>query len=185
MDMEKLLKILGMTGSSHDGEALVALRMAQRLMAAEGKTWKDLIGAPAAQPKQQRQRQWWEDPAQQQQQQWNGGWNGTNKQHQDEIRRAAEEFERRKRKREEEERARQRAEEARQKAAQQRSDPTNDDIACKHECLRMLTECPEILTDWEMDFLVSFEDRPDHYSISDKQRAVFQKLRARFREHRK
>ena len=49
----------------------------------------------------------------------------------------------------------------------------------------MLTECPEILTDWEMDFLVSFEDRPDHYSISDKQRAVFQKLRARFREHRK
>jgi len=173
MDMEKLLKILGMTGSSHDSEALVALRMAQRLMAAEGKTWKDLIGVqPQAQPKQQRPRQWWEDPAQQHQ--WDGGWGSQQKQW-DDVKRAAEAAQRAQK----EAAARKREEEAREWG------PTNDDIAMKHECLRMLDECPALLTEWEVDFLVSFEDRPDHWSITEKQRAVFHKLRARFREHRK
>lgn len=43
IDIEKLVKILGMTGSSHDAEALVALRTALKMMAAAKVTWKDLL----------------------------------------------------------------------------------------------------------------------------------------------
>jgi hypothetical protein len=160
MDMEKLIKILGMTGSTHDGEALSALRMAQRLMAANGKTWKDLV---TAQPQAQQRQQGW------QQQAW------------DDIMRANNAH-----------RARQNAEQAQRHEAYRREqaqsayrEPNNDDIACKHECLRMLDECPDLLTGWETEFLESFKDRPDHWAMSDKQRAVFHKLRARFRENRK
>ena len=145
MDMERLIKILGMTGSTHDGEALSALRMAQKLMAANGKTWKDLMGQPQARAEQRQQ-----------------GW--------DDIMRAHNAH-----------RARQSAEQA-QNAYRE---PNNDDIACKHECLRMLDECPDLLTGWETEFLESFKDRPDHWAMSDKQRAVFHKLRARFRDRNK
>jgi hypothetical protein len=163
MDMERLIKILGMTGSTHDGEALSALRMAQKLMAANGKTWKDLMGQPQARA-EQRQQGW-------QQQGW------------DDIMRAHNAH-----------RARQNAEQAqrqrdnayaREQAQSAYREPNNDDIACKHECLRMLDECPDLLTGWETEFLESFKDRPDHWAMSDKQRAVFHKLRARFRENRK
>lgn len=51
MDIEKLIKVLGMTGSTHDGEALAALRTAQRMMAAAKVSWADLI-KPAAKPMQ-------------------------------------------------------------------------------------------------------------------------------------
>lgn len=44
LDLARFVKILGMTGSSHDGEALAALRKAQDMMAAERITWGDLIG---------------------------------------------------------------------------------------------------------------------------------------------
>lgn len=162
MDMEKLLKILGMTGSSHDSEALVALRMAQRMMAANGKTWKDLMGQPQARA-EQRQQGW-------QQQGW------------DDIMRAHNAH----RARQNAEQAQQRHEAHRREQAQNAyREPNNDDIACKHECLRMLDECPDLLTRWETEFLESFKDRPDHWSMTDKQRAVFHKLRARFRENRK
>jgi hypothetical protein len=42
----RLIRVLGMTGSSFDGEALIALRQAQKLM---GKlTWAELLDSPAA-----------------------------------------------------------------------------------------------------------------------------------------
>lgn len=40
----RLLKLLGMTGSVHDGEALNALRMATALMKRCRVTWSDLLG---------------------------------------------------------------------------------------------------------------------------------------------
>ena len=42
-DRTRLLKLLGMTGSSHDAEALTALRLAQQLMREGGITWEDTI----------------------------------------------------------------------------------------------------------------------------------------------
>lgn len=43
VDIEKFIKVLGMTGSTHDGEALAALRTAQRMMTAAKVSWVDLI----------------------------------------------------------------------------------------------------------------------------------------------
>lgn len=43
--LELLKKLMGMTGSQHDGEALSALRKANALLAASGKTWADLFDA--------------------------------------------------------------------------------------------------------------------------------------------
>jgi hypothetical protein len=45
----RLAKLLGMTGSSHDGEALVAARMAGKLVRELGLTWEQAI-LPAAKP---------------------------------------------------------------------------------------------------------------------------------------
>lgn len=39
----RLTALLGMTGSCHDGEALNALRIAQKLMKAENVTWEDTL----------------------------------------------------------------------------------------------------------------------------------------------
>jgi hypothetical protein len=46
IDRDRLIKLLGMTGSSHDGEALSALRRALDLLAAAGVTWDDLLHGP-------------------------------------------------------------------------------------------------------------------------------------------
>jgi hypothetical protein len=43
LDRLKLAQLLGMTGSVHDGEALNAMRAANRALRAAGKTWKDVI----------------------------------------------------------------------------------------------------------------------------------------------
>ena len=45
---DKLAKLLGMTGSSHDGEALNAARMADRLRRDLGLQWSDIIAPPLA-----------------------------------------------------------------------------------------------------------------------------------------
>lgn len=42
-DRERLSKILGMTGSAHDGEALAALRAANELLARHRVTWADVV----------------------------------------------------------------------------------------------------------------------------------------------
>ncbi|MFN4141713.1 hypothetical protein [Aestuariivirga sp.] len=41
-----LAKLLGLTGSAHDAEALSAARKAHELVKARGNTWSDLLGAP-------------------------------------------------------------------------------------------------------------------------------------------
>lgn len=43
MDREKLAKIMAMTTSDTDPEALAALRMANKLLAAEKLTWEDVL----------------------------------------------------------------------------------------------------------------------------------------------
>jgi hypothetical protein len=48
IDRDRLFKLLGMTGSSHDGEALNALRRAQDLLAAAGMSWDDLLCGPGS-----------------------------------------------------------------------------------------------------------------------------------------
>jgi hypothetical protein len=154
MDMEKLIKILGMTGSAHDGEALSALRMAQRLMAANGKTWKDLIGAPRAQQP---------------------GWDPFAHARENAAREAVREAERA--------RAREEARRATEEASR-RSKPPDDDLALKLDCLFILDERPDLLTEWENEFLESFRHRPDHWSITEKQRAVFERILARYRKQK-
>jgi hypothetical protein len=47
-DQQKLARLLGMLGSSADGEALNAARLAQRLITAANVTWAELVAAPAA-----------------------------------------------------------------------------------------------------------------------------------------
>ena len=43
LDLEKLARVLGMVGSDHDGEALNALRLADRMLRENGIGWSDLI----------------------------------------------------------------------------------------------------------------------------------------------
>jgi N-methylhydantoinase B/oxoprolinase/acetone carboxylase alpha subunit len=45
-DLDRLVKVLGMTGSSHDAEALSALRKAQKIMAEAKVSWGDILHAP-------------------------------------------------------------------------------------------------------------------------------------------
>lgn len=42
---KRLIQLLGMMGSTHDGEALTAARMAQRLLTQLGLTWEEAMGA--------------------------------------------------------------------------------------------------------------------------------------------
>src|SRR5262249_29758932 len=44
LDRTKLIKVLGMLGSAHDGEALAAARRAQELIRAAGMTWAQAFG---------------------------------------------------------------------------------------------------------------------------------------------
>ena len=44
LDMKKLVAVMRMTEGSHDGEVLSAIRTANRLLSAAGKTWQDVIG---------------------------------------------------------------------------------------------------------------------------------------------
>ena len=44
----RLVAVLGMLGSEHDGEALAAARMAERIRRDMGASWGDLIGQDAA-----------------------------------------------------------------------------------------------------------------------------------------
>ncbi|MDE5446727.1 hypothetical protein FXV83_17045 [Bradyrhizobium hipponense] len=48
IDRERLLKILRLTESNHDGEAIAAMRMANKLIRSAGKTWEDVVSGFAA-----------------------------------------------------------------------------------------------------------------------------------------
>src|SRR5947207_668908 len=43
LDRDRLAKLLGMLGSSHDGEALAAARRAERLRVDAGLTWAEIV----------------------------------------------------------------------------------------------------------------------------------------------
>jgi hypothetical protein len=47
IDTSRLAKLLGMIGSTHDGEALNAARAANKLVRDCGLTWPDIIASPA------------------------------------------------------------------------------------------------------------------------------------------
>jgi hypothetical protein len=53
----RLLQVLGMTGSIHNGEAISALRIAQRLMRESGIGWPDLLNGAAELPLREEIRQ--------------------------------------------------------------------------------------------------------------------------------
>lgn len=46
MNKTKLIKLLAMMGSTHDGEVLTAARMAHKMVTAAGMTWDRVIEAP-------------------------------------------------------------------------------------------------------------------------------------------
>lgn len=48
LDMKRFIAIMGMTGSAGDGEALNAVRKANEMLRAAGKTWSDVLSAPTA-----------------------------------------------------------------------------------------------------------------------------------------
>jgi hypothetical protein len=50
LDRARLAAVLGMCGSAHDGEALAAGRMADRLVRAAGSTWVQVLAAEPAGP---------------------------------------------------------------------------------------------------------------------------------------
>ena len=50
MDRERLIKLLNMTQSSHDAEALSAIRMSNTLLRQAKTSWTDLIAVAAEQP---------------------------------------------------------------------------------------------------------------------------------------
>ena len=64
-DATKLAKVLGLLGSSHDGEILAAVRQAERIRASLGLLWHDIvIGSPAIKPERARDSQsTWQDHA--------------------------------------------------------------------------------------------------------------------------
>lgn len=117
IDHDRLLKVLGMTGSDQDGEALAALRKAQAIMSAAKVTWSDLIKAqPYAQMREEPQGRPsdWDDEA------------------------------------------------ARLKV---------------RRCASMILEkYPFLLNEWEKGFLSDWEQKPDHWSMSTKQRAIFVRI---------
>jgi hypothetical protein len=54
----RLVKLLGMCGSSHDGERAAAARKATELVHSLGCTWADVIGAPTTAASAHRSRDW-------------------------------------------------------------------------------------------------------------------------------
>lgn len=54
----RLAKLLGMTGSDHDGEVLNAARMADRIVREQGTTWSDVLGTPTPVAEESPQHPW-------------------------------------------------------------------------------------------------------------------------------
>jgi hypothetical protein len=52
LDRAKLAAVLGMCGSAHDGEALTAGRMADRMVRGAGSTWVQVLAAEPDRPEQ-------------------------------------------------------------------------------------------------------------------------------------
>ena len=54
LDRARLAKLLGMMGSTHDGEVVAAARQAERLRADAGLTWHDIVLPALPSPRPQR-----------------------------------------------------------------------------------------------------------------------------------
>ena len=54
LDKERLAKLLNMTGSDHDAEALAAVRKANEFLRLHRKSWRDVLGLTAPPPEPQR-----------------------------------------------------------------------------------------------------------------------------------
>jgi hypothetical protein len=54
LDKERLAKLLNMTGSDHDAEALAAVRKANEILRLHRKSWRDVLGVSAPPPEPQR-----------------------------------------------------------------------------------------------------------------------------------
>jgi hypothetical protein len=117
-DTEKLVKILGMTQSDHDGEALAALRKAQAIMVRARVGWRDLV---ARQQVSRPTRPTWPP-----QPQWDG-----------------------------------------------------EEASLLRDGLEALHDYPAILTDWERGFLKDWETRNPSWGMSEKQKAVFVRIKAK------
>ena len=59
MNYDRLIKLMMMTTSSHDGECLNAIRMANARLAEENMNWEEILKAP--QPQQRRRPAPWEE----------------------------------------------------------------------------------------------------------------------------
>lgn len=59
IDRERLIRLLRMTESDRDAEALVAIRKSNELLRAHGKTWSDVIGARPPEPVDRRPPRDW------------------------------------------------------------------------------------------------------------------------------
>ena len=176
LDTERLVKLLGMTGSQHDGEALNALRMAQKLLAGAAKTGGDLIGGGAS-----------------------GGGNDRA------FRNAMGLVERLNRElveaREENHNLRtrcerlsgelaviRRAQGEQATAAEFRSRPSVQGCNVSDQdlhriCCEVLEQHPEWLTEWEQGFMRDWVGKSPHWGVrrgfTDKQRAVFERIWAK------
>jgi hypothetical protein len=53
LDKERLAKLLSMTGSDHDAEALAAARKANEFLRQHRKSWRDVLGLDAPPPEKQ------------------------------------------------------------------------------------------------------------------------------------
>jgi hypothetical protein len=51
LDKDRLAKLLSMTGSDHDAEALAAMRKANELLRLHGKSWQDILTPPPEPPR--------------------------------------------------------------------------------------------------------------------------------------
>jgi hypothetical protein len=61
-DAERLAKVLGLLGSSHDGEVVAAARQAERIRSSLGLMWQDIVGSTAVNPERdQRSSPSWQD----------------------------------------------------------------------------------------------------------------------------
>ena len=133
MKMELLTKILGMTGSEHDGEALAALRKAQGMMREAKVTWADLLKAPSQSSssgyqQQQGSKNYYQPPP--------------------------------------------------PPPPRPPPPPPVDDVV--ERAFALMDEFPEKLTEWEEDFLLSRSEYEWSDYMSDKQRAIMERLATRY-----
>ena len=155
VENERLLKVLRLTGSDQDGEALAALRMAQRIMAKAGLTWEGMLST-AALRMSERDRHASRAASQ-------SAWGQA---FAEEIRRKARE---RASADEVQAEAARRANEA--QASRSDGDPrSNFDLRFKG--VEILIKSPELLTEWERGFLGDWEVRSSH-RMTAKQREIF------------